>query len=135
MRENMGNIIVSHNKLFFPLTDFCLLANQNRTCYSSDEVWLELNGNKAMRVAITKKIRIKHIFSVMFYTKCSPFSIFRRIFAPEIKECIMAGIINTLERQGGYITVGETRTRGEYEQLRRATADGTLMRIRPGVYA
>ena len=39
-----------------------------------------------------------------------------------------------MERQGGYITVGETRTRGEYEQLRRAAADGTLMRIRQGVY-
>ena len=46
----------------------------------------------------------------------------------------MTGIINILERQGGYITVGETRTRGEYEQLRRAAADGTLMRIRQGVY-
>ena len=47
----------------------------------------------------------------------------------------MTGIISTLKRQGGYITVSETRTRGEYEQLRRATADGTLVRIRQGVYA
>jgi predicted transcriptional regulator of viral defense system len=47
----------------------------------------------------------------------------------------MAGILKTLEQHGGYITVGEARTRGEYEQLRRATADGTLMRIRQGVYA
>ena len=47
----------------------------------------------------------------------------------------MTGIISTLSRQGGYITVRETRTRGEYEQLRRAAADGTLMRIRQGVYA
>ena len=47
----------------------------------------------------------------------------------------MTEIINTLERRGGYITVSETRTRGEYEQLRRGTADGTLVRIRQGVYA
>ena len=47
----------------------------------------------------------------------------------------MEGILKTLEQHGGYITVGETRTRAEYEQLRRATADGTLMRIRQGVYA
>ena len=47
----------------------------------------------------------------------------------------MTGIIKTLEQQGGYITVSETHCRGEYEQLRRATAAGTLVRIRQGVYA
>lgn len=46
----------------------------------------------------------------------------------------MAEIMNVLERQGGYITAGEVRSRGEYEQLRRATAEGALTRIRSGVY-
>lgn len=43
-------------------------------------------------------------------------------------------IIDTLQQQGGFITTGEVKTRGEYEQLRRATEDGTLMRLRNGVY-
>lgn len=34
----------------------------------------------------------------------------------------------------GFITTGEVKSRGEYEQLRRATEEGTLMRIRKGVY-
>ena len=43
-------------------------------------------------------------------------------------------IIDTLQQQGGFITTGEVKNRGEYEQLRRATKNGTLMRIRKGVY-
>lgn len=46
----------------------------------------------------------------------------------------MVEIISTLEQQGGYINARETRNRGEYEQLRRATASGKLVRIRSGVY-
>ena len=33
------------------------------------------------------------------------------------------------------MTTGEVKSRGDYEHLRRATVDGTLMRIRQGVYA
>lgn len=36
--------------------------------------------------------------------------------------------------RGGYITTGETTSRGEYEQLRRATEEGTVMRLRKGIY-
>lgn len=43
-------------------------------------------------------------------------------------------IIDTLKQRGGFITTGEVKSRGEYEQLRRAIEDGTLMRIRNGVY-
>ena len=43
-------------------------------------------------------------------------------------------IIDTLHSQGGYITTGEVKSRGEYERLRRGIDDGTLMRIRNGVY-
>ena len=43
-------------------------------------------------------------------------------------------IIDTLQQRGGFITTGEVKSRGEYEQLRRATENGTLMRIRNGVY-
>ena len=44
-------------------------------------------------------------------------------------------VIDTLQQRGGFITTGEVKSRGEYEQLRRATEDGTLMRLRNGVYA
>ena len=44
-------------------------------------------------------------------------------------------IIETLQKQGGFMTTSEVKSRGDYEHLRRATADGTLMRIRQGVYA
>ena len=44
-------------------------------------------------------------------------------------------IIETLQKQGGFMTTGEVKSRGDYEHLRRATVDGTLMRIRQGVYA
>ena len=44
-------------------------------------------------------------------------------------------IIETLQKQGGVMTTGEVKSRGDYEHLRRATVDGTLMRIRQGVYA
>ena len=43
-------------------------------------------------------------------------------------------IIDTLHSQGGYITTGEVKSRGEYERLRRGIDNGTLMRIRNGVY-
>ena len=43
-------------------------------------------------------------------------------------------IIETLQKQGGFMTTGEVKGRGEYEQLRRATKDGTLLRIRKGIY-
>ena len=43
-------------------------------------------------------------------------------------------IIDTLKQRGGFITTGEVKSRGEYEQLRRAIEDGTLIRIRNGVY-
>ena len=44
-------------------------------------------------------------------------------------------IIETLQKQGGFKTTGEVKSRGDYEHLRRATVVGTLMRIRQGVYA
>lgn len=44
-------------------------------------------------------------------------------------------VIDTLKQRGGFITTGEVKSRGEYEQLRRAIEDGTLMRLRNGVYA
>lgn len=44
-------------------------------------------------------------------------------------------IIDTLQQQGGFITTGEVKSRGEYEQLRHATEEGNLVRIRKGVYA
>ena len=44
-------------------------------------------------------------------------------------------IIETLQKQGGFMTTSEVKSRGGYEHLRRATVDGTLMRIRQGVYA
>ena len=37
-------------------------------------------------------------------------------------------IIDTLKQRGGFITTGEVKSRGEYEQLRRAIEDGTLMK-------
>ena len=43
-------------------------------------------------------------------------------------------IIDALQKQGGFITTGEVKGRGEYEQLRRAMEDGTLLRIRKGIY-
>ena len=44
-------------------------------------------------------------------------------------------VIDTLKQRGGFITTGEVKSRGEYEQLRRAIEDGTLVRLRNGVYA
>jgi predicted transcriptional regulator of viral defense system len=44
-------------------------------------------------------------------------------------------IIDTLQQQGGFITTGEVKSRGEYEQLRHAAEEGDLVRIRKGVYA
>lgn len=44
-------------------------------------------------------------------------------------------IIDTLQQQGGFITTGEVKSRGEYEQLRHAAEEGNLVRIRKGLYA
>ena len=44
-------------------------------------------------------------------------------------------IIDTLQQQGGFMTTGEVKSRGEYEQLRHAAEEGNLVRIRKGVYA
>ena len=44
-------------------------------------------------------------------------------------------IIDTLQQQGGFITTGEVKSRGEYEQLRHAAEEGNLVRIRKWVYA
>ena len=44
-------------------------------------------------------------------------------------------IIDTVQQQGGFITTGEVKSRGEYEQLRHAAEEGNLVRIRKGVYA
>ena len=46
-----------------------------------------------------------------------------------------SAIIDTLQEQGGFITTGEVKSRGEYEQLRRAAEAGTVMRLRKGIYA
>lgn len=43
-------------------------------------------------------------------------------------------IFDTIQKKGGFITTGEIKDRSEYEQLRRATDNGTLMRIRKGIY-
>ena len=43
-------------------------------------------------------------------------------------------VIDTLQQRGWFITTGEVKSRGEYEQLRRAIEDGMLMRLRNGVY-
>ena len=43
-------------------------------------------------------------------------------------------IFDTIQKKGGFITTSEIKDRSEYEQLRRATDNGTLMRIRKGVY-
>ena len=45
-----------------------------------------------------------------------------------------SAIIDTLQQRGGFITTSEVKSRGEYEQLRRAIEEGTLMRLRNGVY-
>lgn len=45
-----------------------------------------------------------------------------------------SSIIDSLQQRGGFITTNEVKSRGEYEQLRRATDDGTLIRLRNGVY-
>ena len=44
-------------------------------------------------------------------------------------------VIDTLKQRGGFITTGEVKSRGEYEQLRHAAEEGNLVRIRKGVYA
>ena len=44
-------------------------------------------------------------------------------------------IIDELQKSGGFIKANEVKTRGEYEQLRRAAEEGTLLRLRNGVYA
>lgn len=43
--------------------------------------------------------------------------------------------IRTNQAWGGFISTGDMRCRGEYEQLRRAVKSGELLRIRKGLYA
>ena len=43
-------------------------------------------------------------------------------------------IRDILQKQGGFITAGEVKSRGDYEQLRSATKKGMLMRLRKGIY-
>ena len=43
-------------------------------------------------------------------------------------------IIDELQKSGGFIKASEVKTRGEYEQLRLAAEEGTLLRLRNGVY-
>ena len=38
-------------------------------------------------------------------------------------------IIDELQKSGGFIKASEVKTRGEYEQLRRAAEEGTLLRL------
>ena len=45
-----------------------------------------------------------------------------------------SAIINTIELRGGYITTSEMTSRREYEQIRRATEEGTVIRLRKGIY-
>lgn len=52
----------------------------------------------------------------------------------QIKDMDKINIIKTLQKHGGFITASEVKGRGEYERLRRATQDGTLLRIRKGIY-
>lgn len=52
----------------------------------------------------------------------------------QIKDMDKISIIETLQKHGGFITTSEVKGRGEYERLRRATQDGTLLRIRKGIY-
>jgi len=44
-------------------------------------------------------------------------------------------IMDELQKHGGFIRAREVKSRGAYEQLRRATEEGSLLRIRNGVYA
>lgn len=43
-------------------------------------------------------------------------------------------IIDKVQKRGGFIRTSEVKSRGEYEQLRRATVEGTFLRIRNGIY-
>lgn len=45
-----------------------------------------------------------------------------------------SAIIDKVQKRGGFIRTSEVKSRGEYEQLRRATEEGTFLRIRNGVY-
>lgn len=45
-----------------------------------------------------------------------------------------SAIIDKVQKRGGFIRTSEVKSRGEYEQLRRATAEGTFLRIRNGIY-
>lgn len=44
-------------------------------------------------------------------------------------------IINTLKTKGGFITSGEVSSRGDYDRLRESVADGSVLRLKKGVYA
>ena len=44
-------------------------------------------------------------------------------------------IIGVTQDCGGFIVANQTKSRSEYEQLRRAAKEGALVRIRKGIYA
>ncbi len=46
----------------------------------------------------------------------------------------MDTLIKDIQSNGGYITTGEISSRGKYEQLRSASKDGQVMRIKNGIY-
>ena len=80
-------------------------------------------------------LRILFVFSVTFNTEHSLFSTQVVVFLHENKNNMDRNtVIDTLQQRGWFITTGEVKSRGEYEQLRRAIEDGTLVRLRNGVY-
>lgn len=86
--------------------------------------------------SLCKNLRNIFVFSVDFYRliRYSQFLIVplqRNEIKPNMERNT---IIDELQSRGGFIRTSEVKSRGEYEQLRRATEDGTLLRIRNGVY-
>ena len=78
-------------------------------------------------------LRILFVFSVTFNTEHYSQQVAVSLYT-NMNNMDSNKVIDTLQQQGGFITTGEVKSRGEYEQLRRATEDGTLMRLRNGVY-
>ncbi len=46
-----------------------------------------------------------------------------------------AEVVELIQEQGGFIRTNEVAGRGEYEHVRKTIEDGTLVRVRQGVYA
>ena len=44
-------------------------------------------------------------------------------------------VVESIQEKGGFIRTDEIAGRAEYEHIRKATEDGTLVRVRQGVYA